>query len=126
MNVRGVAGTALVTSAIVIAGCGGSGSSSGGSSGGPIPAYKSSEHVTISYWVPFTGGELNFVKQVVHGFEASHPGIKVNVSGNINDEKIIAATRSGNVPDAALSFTTNNTGVFCKDGTFLNLAAAIS
>ena len=126
MNVRGMAATALVASAILIAGCGGSSSSSGGSSGGDIPAYNSSEKVTISYWVPFTGGELNFVKKVVHGFEASHPSIKVNVSGNINDEKIIAATRSGNVPDAALSFTTNNTGVFCKDGTFLNLGGAIS
>jgi multiple sugar transport system substrate-binding protein len=126
MKVRGVATTALAASAILIAGCGGSGSSSGGASGGDIPAYNASEKVTISYWVPFTGGELNFVKDVVRGFEKSHPSIKVNVAGNINDEKIIAATRSGNVPDAALSFTTNNTGVFCKDGTFLNLGAAIS
>jgi multiple sugar transport system substrate-binding protein len=125
MNVRGLATAALAVSAIVIAGCGGSGSSSGGSASSDIPAYNSSEKVTISYWVPFTGGELDFVKKVVHGFEASHPSIKVNVSGNINDEKIIAATRSGNVPDAALSFTTNNTGVFCKDGTFLNLGGAI-
>jgi multiple sugar transport system substrate-binding protein len=81
--------------------------------------------VTITYWVPFTGGELNFVKKVVKGFEQAHPNVKVNVVGNVNDEKIIAATRSGNVPDAALSFTTNNTGVFCKDGTFVNLGPAI-
>src|SRR5262249_10822243 len=53
------------------------------------------------------------------------PNVKVNVVGNINDEKIIAASRSGNVPDAALSFTTDNTGVFCKDGAFVDLGPAI-
>jgi multiple sugar transport system substrate-binding protein len=124
MNVRAVAGAALAAGAIVIAGCGGS-SSSSGSSGGDIPTFNTSEKVSITYWVPFTGGELNFVKDVVHGFEKAHPNVKVNVVGNINDEKIIAASRSGNVPDAALSFTTDNTGVFCKDGTFLNLGPAI-
>jgi multiple sugar transport system substrate-binding protein len=124
MHVRVLAATVLAAGAILVAGCGGS-SSSSGSSGGDIPTYNASEKVTINYWVPFTGGELNFVKDVVHGFEKSHPSIKVNVAGNINDEKIIAATRSGNVPDAALSFTTNNTGVFCKDGTFLNLGPVI-
>jgi multiple sugar transport system substrate-binding protein len=115
---------ALVPAVIAIAGCGGSGSTSP-SSGEQIPAFNPSEKVTITYWVPFTGGELGFVKDVVKGFEKAHPNVKVDVIGNINDEKIIAAARSGNVPDAALSFTTDNTGVFCKDGTFLNLGAAI-
>jgi multiple sugar transport system substrate-binding protein len=123
MNLRAMACAALLAAAIPIAGCGGSSSSSGSTD--PIPAFNPSSKVTITYWVPFTGGELTFVRQVVNGFEKAYPNVKVNVVGNINDEKIIAATRSGNVPDAALSFTTDNTGVFCRDGTFLNLGPVI-
>ena len=89
MKARAMATITLVLTAIAIAGCGSSGSSS--SSGGEIPTFNSSEKVTVTYWVPFTGGELNFVKDVVHGFEKAHPNVKVNVIGNINDEKIIAA-----------------------------------
>jgi multiple sugar transport system substrate-binding protein len=123
MNIRAVAAAGLAVAAISVAGCGGSSSSS--TSGGDIPAFDPSSKVTISYWVPFTGGELELFKKVVKGFERAHPNVTVNVAGNVNDEKLIAATRSGNVPDAALSFTTNNTGVFCKDGTFVNLGPAI-
>src|SRR5579859_4096076 len=132
MSVRAVATIGLVTGALAIAGCGGSSSSSsstshsGSASGGPIPAFNSAEKVTISYWVPFTGSELELVKKVVAGFERAHPSVKVHVVGNINDEKIIAAAHSGNVPDAALSFTTANTGVFCRDGALLDLGPAIS
>jgi multiple sugar transport system substrate-binding protein len=124
MRLRAVAAAGLAAAAISAAGCGGS-SSSHSSNGGAIPSFNASAKVTISYWVPFNGGELNLFKKVVKGFERAHPNVHVNVVGNVNDEKIIAASRSGNVPDAALSFTTNNTGVFCKDGTFLDLGAAI-
>jgi len=116
-----------VGAAMVAAGCGGT-SSAGGStteSASQIPKYNPSEKVSITYWVPFTGSELKIVQGVVKGFEKTQPNIKVNVVGNINDEKIIAAVRSGNVPDAALSFTTDNTGVFCRDGTFLSLGGVI-
>jgi multiple sugar transport system substrate-binding protein len=121
MKVRALATTGLAAGAIAIAGCGGSGSTETSA----IPAFDASQKVTITYWVPFTGGELNFVRDVVKGFETAYPNVKVNVVGNINDEKIIAAAHSGNVPDAALSFTTDNTGVFCRDGTFLDLGPTI-
>jgi multiple sugar transport system substrate-binding protein len=128
MSVRVVATSVFLAGTIAIAGCGssGSGSKSGSATGGPIPAFNSAEKASITYWVPFTGSELEQVRKVVAGFERAYPNIKVKVVGNINDEKIIAAARSGNVPDAALSFTTANTGVFCRDGTFLNLGPAIS
>jgi multiple sugar transport system substrate-binding protein len=122
MMIRAVSAAGLAIAAISIASCGGSGSSS---SGGEIPAFNPASKVTINYWVPFTGSELELFKKVVKGFERVHPNVKVDVAGNVNDEKLIAATRSGNVPDAALSFTTNNTGVFCKDGTFVNLGPVI-
>jgi multiple sugar transport system substrate-binding protein len=121
MKRLGLAAAGLFTSAILIAGCGGSSSSTSAE----IPAFNSSEKVTITYWVPFTGGELEYLRKVVGGFEKAYPNVKVNVVGNINDDKIIAAAHSGNVPDAALSFTTDNTGVFCRDGTFLNLGPVI-
>ncbi len=81
--------------------------------------------MTVTYWVPFTGNELSLLKKVIGGFEKANPNVKVNLVGNINDDKIIAAAHSGNVPDAALSFTTDNTGVFCRDGAFLSLNKAI-
>jgi len=124
MTLRATAAIGLVASAIAIAGCGGS--SSGSSSAEAIPKLNTAEKVTINYWVPFTGSELGLVRKVVTGFEKANPNVKVNVVGNINDEKIIAAAHSGNVPDAALSFTADNTAVFCKDGTFLNLGPTIS
>jgi multiple sugar transport system substrate-binding protein len=127
MSVRALATSVFFAAVIAIAGCGGSGSGSKSSaSGGPIPAFNAAEKVSITYWVPFTGSELDQLRKVVGGFERAYPSVKVNVVGNINDEKIIAASHSGNVPDAALSFTTANTGVFCRDGTFLDLGRAIS
>jgi multiple sugar transport system substrate-binding protein len=128
MKVGAVAMAGLVTAAIAVAGCGSSGSTGSAgakASGGDIPAFNPSEKVTVTYWVPFTGGELNLLKKVVGGFEKANPNVKVNVVGNINDDKIIAAAHSGNVPDAALSFTTDNTGVFCRDGAFLSLGPVI-
>ncbi len=124
MRRRATAAIGVVASVILIAGCGGSGS--GSKSGEAIPKFNSGEKVSITYWVPFTGSELGLVRKVVKGFEKAYPNVKVDVVGNINDEKIIAAAHSGNVPDAALSFTTDNTAVFCKDGTFLDLGATIS
>jgi multiple sugar transport system substrate-binding protein len=116
----------VVVAAVAFAGCGGSsGGGSSTTSSEQVPKYNPSEKVSIVYWVPFTGHELQIVQNVVKGFEKANPNIKVTVDGNINDEKIIAAVRSGNVPDAALSFTTDNTGVFCRGGTFLNLGPAI-
>ena len=123
MRVKAVAVGALIGLAVAIAGCGGS--SSGSKTTGAIPAFNASEKVSITYWVPFTGRELEYVRKVVGGFEKAYPNVKVKVVGNINDEKIIAAIHSGNVPDAALSFTTDNTGVFCRDGAFLNLGPTI-
>jgi multiple sugar transport system substrate-binding protein len=123
MRARGLAASTLVAGAVAIAGCGGS--SGSGTSAGAIPAFNPTQKVTINYWVPFTGSELELVKKVVGGFERVHPNVKVNVVGNINDEKIIAAVRSGNVPDAALSFKSDNTGPFCRNGTFLNLGPTI-
>ncbi len=129
MKVGALITAGLLTAAFALAGCGGSGSSSSGgasASGGEIPVFNPAQRVTVTYWVPFTGGELNLLKKVIGGFEKAYPNVKVNVVGNINDDKIIAAAHSGNVPDAALSFTTDNTGVFCRDGTFVNLGPVIA
>ncbi len=126
MRLRAFATVGLVAAAVVVAGCGSSSSKSGSSAAGAIPAFNSAEKVSVTYWVPFTGSELELLKKVVAGFERAHANVKVNVVGNINDEKIIAASHSGNVPDAALSFTTANTGVFCRDGAFVDLGPAIA
>ena len=41
--------------------------------------------------------------------------------GGINDDKIIAALRSGNGPDVVSSFTSSNVGLYCSSGGWIDL-----
>ena len=54
-------------------------------------------------------------------FHAKYPWITVKGTGNINDDKILAAISSGTPPDALLSFSPNNAGKFCSTGAWQNL-----
>ena len=46
----------------------------------------------------------------------------MKVVGGINDDKIIAALRSGNGPDVVSSFTSSNVGLYCSSGGWIDLA----
>ena len=46
----------------------------------------------------------------------------MKVVGGINDDKIFAALRSGNVPDIVSSFTSSNVGIYCSSGGWIDLA----
>src|SRR4051794_30301971 len=117
-----VAATALLVSVGVV-GCGGTGG--GGSSGNAAkpaaqaPAKLAPANITL--WVGFTQRELRVFKNAVKEFEALHPGVKVDVVGGINDDKIIAASRGGKAPDVAQSFSADNSGAFCGSGAWVNL-----
>jgi multiple sugar transport system substrate-binding protein len=103
-----VALTAVVL-ASVVAGCGGSSSSSGSAD--------------ITFWTGFTSRELGVMKSVVADFEKSHPNIHVKVVGGISDDKIVAAIRGGNAPDVAHSFDAGAyTGAYCSNGAWIDLA----
>ena len=48
--------------------------------------------------------------------------MNVKVVGGIDDDKIFAALRSGNVPDIVSSFMSSNVGIFCPSGGWVDLA----
>src|SRR5690349_909034 len=78
---------------------------------------------TVTIWVGWSAGhELTEFKKVVAEYDQKHPEVDVKVVGGINDDKIFAALRSGNVPDIVSSFMSSNVGIFCPSGGWVDLA----
>jgi multiple sugar transport system substrate-binding protein len=76
----------------------------------------------VTIWVGWSAGhELTEFKKVVAEYDRKHPDVDVKVVGGINDDKILAALRSGNVPDVVSSFTSSNVGIFCPSGGWIDL-----
>jgi multiple sugar transport system substrate-binding protein len=111
---------AAVLLALGVAACGGTGDS-GGSDGAPVAKGSKLEAADITLWVGFTQRELRVIKSTVAEFEKENPQVKVKVVGGINDDKIIAASRGGTVPDVAQSFSADNAGAFCGSGAWIDL-----
>ncbi|MFJ6984166.1 MULTISPECIES: ABC transporter substrate-binding protein [unclassified Streptomyces] len=83
-----------------------------------------SKETTLTFWHAWSApGEVKAVKDLVAGFEKTHPTIHVNVVGNMTDDKINQALRAGGskAPDVISSFTTNNVGKFCSSGALIDL-----
>ncbi|MGW3203381.1 ABC transporter substrate-binding protein [Streptomyces sp. NPDC001135] len=83
-----------------------------------------SKDTTITFWHAWSApNEVKAVKSLVAGFEKAHPNIHVDVVGNMTDDKINQALRSGGdgAPDVISSFTTNNVGRFCSSGALVDL-----
>ncbi|MES4890227.1 ABC transporter substrate-binding protein [Streptomyces sp. NPDC096012] len=83
-----------------------------------------SKDTTINFWHAWSApNEVKAVRSLVAGFEKAHPNIHVNIVGNMTDDKINQALRSGggNAPDVISSFTTNNVGKFCSSGALVDL-----
>ena len=59
---------------------------------------RSSAPTKLTIWVGWSARELSVFKQVVAEYDKTHPNVQVNVVGNINDDKIVAAIRAGNAP----------------------------
>ncbi|MFF4485041.1 ABC transporter substrate-binding protein [Streptomyces sp. NPDC001544] len=84
-----------------------------------------SKDTTINFWHAWSApNEVKAVKSLVAGFEKAHPNIHVNVVGNMTDDKINQALRTGGdkAPDVISSFTTNNVGKFCSSGALVDLS----
>ncbi|MFF2202032.1 ABC transporter substrate-binding protein [Streptomyces sp. NPDC058145] len=82
------------------------------------------KETTINFWHAWSApNEVKAVKSLVAGFEKAHPDIHVNVVGNMTDDKINQALRTGGdrAPDVISSFTTNNVGKFCSSGALIDL-----
>ncbi|MFJ8277826.1 ABC transporter substrate-binding protein [Streptomyces griseoviridis] len=83
-----------------------------------------SQETTLNFWHAWSApAEVKAVRKLVAGFEKAHPNIHVNVVGNMTDDKINQALRSGGgrAPDVISSFTTNNVGKFCSSGALVDL-----
>ncbi|MEV0776750.1 ABC transporter substrate-binding protein [Streptomyces sp. NPDC050433] len=79
---------------------------------------------TITFWHGWSApAEVEAIKDNIGRFEDAHPNIKVDVVGNINDDKLNQALRAGGSkgPDVVSSFTTSNVGKFCSSGAFADL-----
>src|SRR5207244_3387489 len=102
----------------LVVGCGGGGGGSSSSSSGSSGSNKSAQGngnapVTLKVWVGWSERELSVFKGVVAGYHKLHPNVTVDVTGGINDNKIVAAIRAGSAPDVVSSFNSYNVGVYC-------------
>jgi multiple sugar transport system substrate-binding protein len=82
---------------------------------------SSAKAETITIWVGWSARELKEFKKIVAEYDRKHSDVNVKVVGGINDDKITAAIRSGNVPDVVSSFTSANVGSYCKSGAWVDL-----
>lgn len=83
---------------------------------------KAAEPQTITLWHGFTAdSEVKAFSDVIAMFKTKFPHITVNAVKAVDDDRITQAIRSGQAPDVAASFTTDNAANFCKTGQFQEL-----
>ncbi len=82
----------------------------------------STKATTLTVWVGWGARELAAFTKIVKEYDDAHPNVNIKVVGNINDDKIIAALRAGNGPDVVSSFDSQNVGIFCSSGGWIDLA----
>ncbi|MGW6577375.1 ABC transporter substrate-binding protein [Streptomyces sp. NPDC054945] len=80
--------------------------------------------VTLNFWHGWSApSETKAIEDNIARFEKAHPNIKVEVTGNMTDDKINQALRAGGdkAPDVVSSFTTDSVGKFCNSRAFADL-----
>ncbi|MBT2482560.1 ABC transporter substrate-binding protein [Streptomyces sp. ISL-94] len=80
--------------------------------------------VTLTFWHGWSApSEAKAIEENIARFEKAHPNIKVDVTGNMTDDKINQALRAGGdkAPDVVSSFTTDSVGTFCNSKAFADL-----
>jgi len=77
----------------------------------------------LTIWVGWSARELGVFKKVVAEYDQQHPEVTVNVVGGIDDNKIVAAIRSGTAPDVVSSFNSYNVGNYCGTGGWIDLSS---
>ncbi|MFJ6049101.1 ABC transporter substrate-binding protein [Streptomyces sp. NPDC092307] len=80
--------------------------------------------VTLNFWHGWSApSETKAIEDNIARFEEAHPNIKVEVTGNMTDDKINQALRAGGdkAPDVVSSFTTDSVGKFCNSRAFADL-----
>ncbi|MEV6243870.1 ABC transporter substrate-binding protein [Lentzea sp. NPDC051838] len=90
----------------------------GGASSDAAPAPGKDDKLTLTVWSNYSDREYEEVTKALKTFNKKFPNIEIKHEGSQDDDKITAGIRSGNTPDVALSFTTDNIGSFCSTGAF--------
>src|SRR5262245_65914584 len=77
----------------------------------------------ITIWVGWSKSthEFGVFQQLIDEYNRTHKSVHVKAVSDINDDKIIAAIRSGNVPDVVSSFASSNVGSYCSSGGCIDL-----
>jgi multiple sugar transport system substrate-binding protein len=76
----------------------------------------------LTVWVGWSAGkELTTFKAVAAEYDKNHPEVTIKVVGGIDDNKIVAAIRSGTAPDVVSSFNSYNVGNYCGSGGWVDL-----
>jgi multiple sugar transport system substrate-binding protein len=88
---------------------------------GPAEAPAKDSAFTLTVWSNYSDRELAAVTEAMETFQEVYPNVTIEHQGSQDDDKITAGIRSGNPPDLALSFTTDNIGQFCSSGAFQEL-----
>jgi len=78
----------------------------------------------VTIWVGWSKSthEFGVFQRLIDEYNRNHPSVHVTAVSDINDDKIIAAIRSGNVPDVVSSFASSNVGSYCSSGGWIDLS----
>src|SRR4051794_11228662 len=109
-RVTTVAALALTLGALVVGCGGGSGGGNSGDSKSASSGGNSKAPVTLKVWVGWSQRELSVFKGVVADYHKLHPNVTLDVTGGINDNKIVAAIRAGTAPHVGRSVNSHNLG----------------
>jgi multiple sugar transport system substrate-binding protein len=90
----------------------------GGANSDAAAAPGKDDKLTLTVWSNYSDREYEEVTKALKTFNKKFPNIEIKHEGSQDDDKITAGIRSGNTPDVALSFTTDNIGQFCSSGAF--------
>ena len=75
----------------------------------PVSGVSGEKPMELSYWGLFSGGDGDFMNELISGFNEAHPDIKVKYMGLIYNEyymKLRTAAAAGRGPDLAISHLT--------------------
>src|SRR3954469_18940866 len=78
----------------------------------------------LTIWVGWSAGhELTSFQKLIAEYNKTHKDVSVKVVGGIDDNKIVAAIRSGTAPDVVSSFNSYNVGNYCGTGGWIDLTS---
>ncbi|MDT7678156.1 MAG: multiple sugar transport system substrate-binding protein, partial [Pseudonocardiales bacterium] len=110
-----------VVIALLTTACSGAAAPGGGAAGQAAAPPGRDDTLTVTVYSKFTSREYDVVTKALNKLKDKYPNIEIKHEGNQDDDKITQSIRSGNPPDVAISFYTDNLGVWCSNGSFQDL-----